>query len=45
MSLCEAGYDGFFEIKLMGQEIETADYLELLRTSRQTVTQLVNATV
>ncbi len=45
MSLAEAGYDGFYEIKLMGQEIETADYVELLRTSRQTVTHLVNAAV
>ncbi len=44
-SLTEAGYDGFFEIKLMGQEIETADYCELLHTSRQTMTQLVNTTV
>ncbi len=45
LSLTEAGYDGYFEIKLMGQEIETADYLELLRASHQTVTRLVNAEV
>ncbi len=45
MALTEAGYDRFFEIKLMGQEIETMDYLELLRSSHQTVAQLVNAAV
>ena len=39
--LTDAGYDGYFEVKLMGQEIETADYLELLRASRQTVTRLI----
>ncbi len=43
--LTEAGYDGFLEIKLMGQEIETADYLELLQASRQTVTRLIDAKV
>lgn len=45
MALLEAGYDGFFEIELMGQEIETTDYLELLEGSRQTVAQLVDAEV
>jgi len=40
LSLTEAGYEGFFEIELMGQEIETADYLELLRTSQQVVSRL-----
>jgi sugar phosphate isomerase/epimerase len=45
LSLTEAGYDGFFEIKLMGQEIETADYLQLLQTSRETVARLGGAEV
>jgi sugar phosphate isomerase/epimerase len=44
-SLIAAGYDGYFEIKLMGQEIETTDYLELLDTSRRKVAQLVDAKV
>lgn len=35
-----AGYDGYFDIKLMGQEIETADYGELLRQSHDAVIQL-----
>ena len=43
--LAEAGYDGYFDIKLMGQEIEAADYRELLRQSRLTVSQLFDATV
>lgn len=42
-SLAESGYQGFFEIELMGQEIETADYQELLRTSRRVATRLGNA--
>ena len=33
-SLVAAGYEGYFDIKLMGQEIETADYRDLLRQSR-----------
>jgi sugar phosphate isomerase/epimerase len=44
-ALAEAGYNGFFDIKLMGQEIEAADYQELLRQSLQTVTQLFDPAV
>jgi sugar phosphate isomerase/epimerase len=43
--LAEAGYQGYFDIKLMGQEIESADYQQLLRESWQTAAQLVNAAV
>ena len=39
-SLVAAGYEGFFDIKLMGQEIEAVDYRDLLRQSRDAVTQL-----
>jgi sugar phosphate isomerase/epimerase len=42
MKLLDAGYGGYFEIKLMGQEIETADYLELLQSSRRTVSRLLD---
>lgn len=45
MALTEAGYQGFFEIELMGQEIETADYTELLRTSRQVASRLIGTEV
>ena len=38
--LVAAGYEGFFDIKLMGQEIETVDYQDLLRQSREAVAQL-----
>lgn len=32
--LMRAGYDGFFEVELMGEEIERADYQELIAQSR-----------
>jgi sugar phosphate isomerase/epimerase len=38
-TLVAAGYEGFFDIKLMGQEIETVDYDDLLRQSREAVAQ------
>lgn len=44
-ALLEAGYAGSFDVKLMGQEIETSDYQELLRHSRDTVTRLASAAV
>jgi sugar phosphate isomerase/epimerase len=39
-TLVAAGYAGYFDIKLMGQEIETVDYRDLLRQSRDAVAQL-----
>ncbi|MFW6170824.1 MAG: sugar phosphate isomerase/epimerase family protein [Planctomycetota bacterium] len=45
MALTEAGYKGFFEVELMGQEIETADYTELLRASRQVASRLIGTEV
>jgi sugar phosphate isomerase/epimerase len=33
-SLAKAGYQGFFEVELMGEEIEAADYNDLLAQSR-----------
>lgn len=38
--LVEAGYGGFFDVKLMGPDIEMADYDGLLRRSRSTVAEL-----
>lgn len=35
--LTSAGYDNYFEVELMGEEIESADYGELLRHSRETL--------
>lgn len=35
-SLENAGYEGFYEVELMGEEIEVADYRELLVRSRET---------
>jgi sugar phosphate isomerase/epimerase len=39
--LLEAGYDGFFEIKLIGEEIETMEYEKLLADSKQKVDRLL----
>lgn len=36
-----AGYGGYLDVKLMGQEIETADYHDLLRQSCRTVHELL----
>jgi sugar phosphate isomerase/epimerase len=37
-SLEGAGYDGYYEVELMGEEIEAADYQDLLTRSRETFT-------
>jgi sugar phosphate isomerase/epimerase len=34
--LTAAGYDGYYEVELMGEEIEALDYCEVLKSSRQT---------
>ena len=39
-SLIECGYDGFFEIELMGPEIETSDYHGLVSRSARALAQL-----
>lgn len=44
-TLSAAGYQGYFDIKLMGQEIESADYQQLLEASWHTAARLVNAIV
>ena len=35
------GYRGFYEVELMGEEIESCDYRELLATSKRAFTQLL----
>jgi sugar phosphate isomerase/epimerase len=37
----ESGYRGYFEVELLGEEIETDDYHELLQHSRQTLDDLL----
>lgn len=39
-TLLEAGYDGDFDVKLIGREIETVDYWDVLRQSRAVVEQM-----
>lgn len=41
-ALLDAGYDGFFDVELMGEEIEADDYQELLLHSRQAFDELVD---
>jgi sugar phosphate isomerase/epimerase len=41
--LVDAGYGGFFDVELMGEEIEASDYRELLTQSRQTFDDWVGA--
>jgi sugar phosphate isomerase/epimerase len=43
-TLRAAGYRGFFEVELMGEEIEASDYRELLTQSKQAVCELLQAT-
>lgn len=45
LALTESGYTGFFEVELMGPEIETADYAELLRASRRVASRLIGTEV
>jgi sugar phosphate isomerase/epimerase len=40
-SLRAAGYDGYYDVELIGPEIETADYHDLLRRSKETFEQLI----
>lgn len=40
-SLQEAGYDGFYDVKLLGEEIETLDYWDLLHHAKQAYQDLL----
>lgn len=42
-ALTEAGYDGFFEVELMGEDIEARDYHDLLAQTRAAYLELVSA--
>lgn len=44
-SLVHAGYDGCFDVKLMGEEIEASDYAELIAHSKDAFEQLTSAVV
>jgi sugar phosphate isomerase/epimerase len=39
-ALANAGYDGYYDVELVGEEIESADYLELLEHSKRAVSDL-----
>lgn len=38
--LTEAGYDGFFDVELMGEDVENSDYIELIEQSKQAFAEL-----
>jgi sugar phosphate isomerase/epimerase len=40
-TLSSAGYDGYYDVELMGEEIEIADYRDLLEQSKNAFAQLV----
>ena len=44
-SLIHAGYDGYFDVKLMGQEIEASDYSELIAHSKDAFENLTSTVV
>jgi len=35
-ALCDAGYDGFYDIELLGEDVETSDYQSLLKHAKET---------
>lgn len=39
-ALLRAGYDGYFDVELFGEAVETADYVELLEHSKRAVAEL-----
>ena len=44
-SLVHAGYDGYFDVKLMGEEIEASNYAELVAHSKDAFEHLTSAIV
>lgn len=42
-TLIASGYDGYFDVELLGEEIESCNYVELLKHSRETFDQLIKA--
>lgn len=41
-ALASAGYDGFYDVELIGEEIEASDYGELLEQSKQAFSRLLD---
>lgn len=42
-AVVESGYDGFFEVELLGEEIETEDYHALLEHAKKAYSELLGA--
>ena len=43
-TLDRAGYNGFYEVELMGEEIESADYIDLLAQTKAAFDELMQST-
>jgi sugar phosphate isomerase/epimerase len=43
-ALTQAGYDGYYDVELMGEEIEISDYRDLLEQSKSAFGQLLGCT-
>jgi len=41
-TLCQAGYDGYYDVELMGEDIETADYRDIIASSKRAYDQLLS---
>jgi sugar phosphate isomerase/epimerase len=41
--LCQGGYDGFLDVELLGEDIETLDYRELIDHAKQVFDQMVSS--
>jgi hypothetical protein len=41
-SFVHAGYTGYFDVKLMGEEIEASNYAELIAHSKETFEQFAS---
>ena len=40
-TLCAAGYDGFFDVELLGEDIEALDYFDLLEHAKEAFARLM----
>ena len=43
-ALTQGGYDGYYDVELMGEDIEAADYRDIIASSKQAYDQLVATT-
>jgi sugar phosphate isomerase/epimerase len=44
-ALLEGGYEGYFDVKLLGEQVEATDYRQLIETSKRAFQELCGASV